>query len=82
MNEEELTANPRLKHHFLQDLNKDQKLDLGHSSFDAVLICVSVQYLQYPEKVCAFFFRMLSPVSVSVCCLSHELSPQVLTDDL
>ena len=53
MNAEELEKNPRFHHYFIQDLNKTPKLPLPDASFDAVLNCVSVQYLQYPDAVFA-----------------------------
>jgi hypothetical protein len=49
LNTEELAKNPRLDHYFVQNLNENPKLPLEDRSFDAVLIAVSVQYLQYPE---------------------------------
>ena len=51
LNAQELAKNPRLDYFFVKDLNEDQKLDSDGCSFDAVLCTVSVQYLQYPEKV-------------------------------
>ncbi len=51
MNEQELAQNPRLNGHFVQDLNREPGLPLEDASFDAALICVSVQYLVSPEKV-------------------------------
>lgn len=51
LNAQELARNPRLDYFFVKDLNQDQKLESNCCSFDAVLCTVSVQYLQYPEKV-------------------------------
>ena len=48
MNEEELTKNSQLDHYFIQDLNQNLKLPLSDQDFDAVLICFSIQYLQFP----------------------------------
>ncbi|NCR18256.1 MAG: class I SAM-dependent methyltransferase [Microcystis aeruginosa LL13-03] len=59
MNGEELAKNPRLHSYFIQDLNAQPKLPLEDSSFDAVLITVSVQYLQYPEAIFAELYRIL-----------------------
>ena len=44
MNEEELAANPRLTHAFVQDLNADPILPLEDESLDGAMICVAVQY--------------------------------------
>jgi len=60
MNGEELAKNPRLHSYFIQDLNAQPKLPLEDSSFDAVLITVSVQYLQYPEAIFAELYRILN----------------------
>jgi hypothetical protein len=60
MNGEELAKNPRLHSYFVQDLNAQPKLPLEDSSFDAVLITVSVQYLQYPEAIFAELYRILN----------------------
>ena len=49
MNAAELAKNPRLDHYFWQNLNQNPKLPLEDADFDAVLIAVSIQYLQYPE---------------------------------
>lgn len=51
LNAQEMAKNPRLDYFFVKDLNQDQELQLGSCSFDAVLCTVSVQYLQWPEKV-------------------------------
>ncbi|RLM73116.1 uncharacterized protein C2845_PM15G12010 [Panicum miliaceum] len=51
LNAQELARNPRLDSFFVKDLNKEQQLALESGSFDAVLCTVSVQYLQYPEKL-------------------------------
>ena len=61
MNEEELARNKRLNHYFIQDLNKNPKLPLRDRDFDAVLNCVSVQYLQYPEAIFSEIYRILKP---------------------
>jgi hypothetical protein len=53
LNAQELARNSRLDYFFVKDLNQDQdqKLEFEDESFDAVLCTVSVQYLQWPEKV-------------------------------
>ncbi|RVW29407.1 hypothetical protein CK203_091706 [Vitis vinifera] len=55
------------------DLNQDQKLESDSCNFDAVLCTVSVQYLQYPEKVFAEVFRVLRPGGVFIVSFSNRL---------
>lgn len=73
MNGEELAKNPRLHSYFVQDLNVQPKLPLGDSSFDAVLITVSVQYLQYPEAIFAELYRILKPNGLVVVSFSNRM---------
>lgn len=73
MNAEELQANPRLDHYFLQDLNQTQLLPFADHSFDAVLNAVSVQYLQYPEAVFAEIRRVLKPGGVAIVSFSNRM---------
>lgn len=73
MNEEELARNRQLDHYFIQDLNKNPKLPLGDREFDAVLICVSVQYLQYPEAVFSEIHRVLKPGGVVIVSFSNRM---------
>lgn len=73
MNEEELAKNPRFHHYFMQDLNKTPKLPLADNSFDAVLNCVSVQYLQYPDAVFAEIYRILNPGGIAIISFSNRM---------
>ncbi|NEO59516.1 MAG: class I SAM-dependent methyltransferase, partial [Moorea sp. SIO4G2] len=73
MNGEELVKNPRLNHYFIQDLNQNQQLPLPDQDFDAVLIAVSVQYLQYPEKVFAEIHRVLKPGGIAIVSFSNRM---------
>lgn len=73
MNAEELAKNPRLNHYFVQDLNKDPKLPLPDQNFDAVLNCVSVQYLQYPEAIFSEIHRILKPGGVAIMSFSNRM---------
>jgi len=73
MNGEELAKNPRLHSYFIQDLNAQPKLPLEDSSFDAVLITVSVQYLQYPEAIFAELYRILRPHGLVVVSFSNRM---------
>lgn len=73
MNEEELAKNPRLNHYFVQDLNKDLKLPLPDQDFDAVLNCVSVQYLQYPDAIFYEIYRILKPGGIGIISFSNRM---------
>ncbi|WP_009543793.1 class I SAM-dependent methyltransferase [Crocosphaera subtropica] len=73
MNEEELGKNPRLDHYFLQNLNDNPKLPLKDNDFDAVLIAVSVQYLQYPEGIFSEIQRILKPGGIVMVSFSNRM---------
>ena len=73
MNEEELAKNPRLDGYFIQNLNQNPKLPLEDADFDAVLIAVSVQYLQYPEAVLSEIYRVLKPDGVVIISFSNRM---------
>jgi SAM-dependent methyltransferase len=73
MNEEELAKNPRLDHYFVQNLNIDLKLPLPDADFDAALIAVSVQYLQYPEAIFAEIQRILKPGGIFIVSFSNRM---------
>jgi SAM-dependent methyltransferase len=72
MNEAELAANPRLGRRFVQDLNQDPRLPLEDDSIDAAMICVSVQYLQYPVAVLREVARVLRPGGPVVISFSNR----------
>lgn len=73
MNAAELAKNPRLDHYFWQNLNQNPKLPLEDADFDAVLIAVSIQYLQYPEAVLSEIYRVLKPDGVVVISFSNRM---------
>ncbi|TXG54753.1 hypothetical protein EZV62_020009 [Acer yangbiense] len=73
LNAQELAKNPRLDYFFVKDLNQDQRLEFEDGSFDAVLCTVSVQYLQYPEKVFAEVCRVLKPGGVFIVSFSNRM---------
>ncbi len=73
LNEEELARNPRLNHYFVQNLNQKQLLPLPDQSFAAVLIAVSVQYLQLPEAVFAEIYRILKPGGICIVSFSNRM---------
>ncbi|MGK7941469.1 MAG: class I SAM-dependent methyltransferase [Crocosphaera sp.] len=73
MNQEELIKNPRLDHYFVQNLNDNPKLPLEDNEFDAVLIAVSVQYLQYPEAIFSELHRILKPGGKVIVSFSNRM---------
>jgi SAM-dependent methyltransferase len=73
MNREELAKNTRLDGYFVQNLNQNPKLPLNDADFDAVLITVSVQYLQYPEAVFAEIYRVLKPGGIVIVSFSNRM---------
>jgi SAM-dependent methyltransferase len=75
MNEQELAANPRLTQRFVQDLNGQTELPLETGSIDAVLCCVSVQYLQKPIDVFDQVRRVLKPGSPFIVSYSNRCFP-------
>ena len=73
MNEAELAKNPRLNHYFVQNLNANPKLPLPDAEFDAVVNCVSVQYLQQPDAIFAEIHRILKPGGVAIMSFSNRM---------
>ena len=73
LNGEELARNPRLNHYFVQNLNENPQLPLPDEDFDAVLNCVSVQYVQYPEAVFSEIYRILKPGGVAIISFSNRM---------
>jgi len=76
MNEEELARNSRLNHYFVQNLNQNPKLPLSDQDFDAVLNCVSVQYLQYPDAIFSEIHRILKPGGIAIISFSNRMFHQ------
>ena len=75
LNEVELAANPMATARVVQDLNADARLPFADASFDAVLNCVSVDYLVRPVEVLADVARVLRPGGLSVCTFSNRCFP-------
>ncbi len=76
MNAEELARNPQFDHFFVQNLNLNPQLPIADQDFDAVLITVSVQYLQYPEAIFSEIHRILKPGGVVIITFSNRMFPQ------
>ena len=75
MNAVELQANPMADQVFVQDLNVDPRLPFGDASFDAVLCCVSIDYLVHPVQVLREAARVLRPGGVVVLTFSNRCFP-------
>ena len=75
MNAAELDANPALARRFVQDLNVDPVLPLHDDAFDAVLCCVSVQYLRRPLAAFREVARVLRPGGPFLVTFSNRCFP-------
>jgi hypothetical protein len=73
LNAEELSRNPRLDHYFVQNINENPQLPFRDQDFDAVLNCVSVQYIQYPEAVFSEIYRILKPGGIAIISFSNRM---------
>lgn len=73
MNREELAANPILTDYIVHDLNADPTLPFDDGAFDAVTCALSVQYLQYPERVFSEIARVLRPRGVAIFSFSNRM---------
>jgi SAM-dependent methyltransferase len=84
LNERELSANPRLERHWVQNLNRDQRLPLESASIDACLIVAGWQYLEYPEAIAAELLRITRPGGQLIVAFSNRMfftkAPQVWAD--
>lgn len=79
MNEEELAANPSATATIVHDLNANPVLPFDDEAFDAVVCCVSVDYLLRPVKVFSEVQRVLRPAGPFVCTFSNRLFPTKAT---
>src|SRR5271155_5216864 len=75
MNSDELDANPSARVRVVQDLNAEPRLPFPDESFDAVVCCVSVDYLTRPIEVFADVARVLRPGAPFVCTFSNRCFP-------
>jgi SAM-dependent methyltransferase len=75
MNAAELDANPQATERVVQDLNVDPSLPFDDASFDAVLCCVSVDYLVRPVEVLEEAARVLRPGAPVVLTFSNRCFP-------
>jgi SAM-dependent methyltransferase len=75
MNAEEMRDNPQLIDFVVCNLNDDPVLPYKDQEFDAVVCCVSVQYLQKPFEVFAEVRRVLKPGGPFVVTFSNRCFP-------
>ena len=73
LNAEELGKNRRLSRFFVKNLNENPTFAAEDQTYDAVLCCVSVQYLQRPEEVFAEVYRVLKPGGVFIVSFSSRM---------
>jgi SAM-dependent methyltransferase len=75
MNLAELAANPQASARVVHDLNAQPELPFADASFDAVVCCVSVDYLTQPIEVFRDVARVLRPGGPFVCTFSNRCFP-------
>ena len=75
MNRDELDANPAASERVVHDLNADPTLPFDDGVFDAVVCCVSVDYLVHPIEVFRDVRRVVRPGGPFVCTFSNRLFP-------
>jgi SAM-dependent methyltransferase len=75
MNAAELQANPQATGRVVRDLNDDPTLPFEDASLDAVLCCVSVDYLVHPVAVLRETARVLRPGAPVVLTFSNRCFP-------
>jgi SAM-dependent methyltransferase len=75
MNAAELAANPMADERVVRDLNADPTLPFQDADFDAVLCCVSIDYLVRPVEVLAEVARVLRPGAPVVITFSNRCFP-------
>jgi SAM-dependent methyltransferase len=75
MNLAELAENPQATARVVHDLNAQPELPFADASFDAVVCCVSVDYLTQPIEVFRDVARVLRPDGPFVCTFSNRCFP-------
>jgi SAM-dependent methyltransferase len=73
LNAEELARNPQLNHYFVQNINTNPQLPFPDQDFHAVINCVSVQYIQYPEAIFSEIHRVLKPGGIAIVSFSNRM---------
>lgn len=75
LNAEELAANPAATERIVHDLNADPRIPLPDDDVDAVVCCVSVDYLTRPVEVLADVARVLRPGGTVAITFSNRCFP-------
>jgi SAM-dependent methyltransferase len=75
MNAAELAHNPHARATVVHDLNLEPHLPFAEESFDAVVCCVSVDYLVRPVEVFTDVARVLRRGAPFVCTFSNRCFP-------
>ena len=75
MNLQELERNPRLDAYVVHDLNAAPQLPFAAAEFDAITICVSIQYLTQPAFVLRDAARVARPSAPLVITFSNRCFP-------
>jgi SAM-dependent methyltransferase len=75
MNAAELDANPAASERVCHDLNAAPTLPFGDGEFDAVICCVSIDYLVHPIEVLREVGRVLQPGGLVVITFSNRCFP-------
>jgi SAM-dependent methyltransferase len=75
LNGEELAANPAATERIVHDLNADPRVPLPDDDVDAVLCCVSIDYLTRPVEVLTDVARVLRPGGPVVITFSNRCFP-------
>jgi hypothetical protein len=74
MNAAELARNERLDSFFVRNLNHEPDgWAAADNTYDAVVCCVSVQYLQQPERVFQEIHRVLKPGGLAIFTFSNRM---------
>jgi len=75
MNAAELARNPRLTERIVHDLNASPALPFPDASFDAAMICVSIQYLTDPFAVLRDLARVVRAGGPAIVTFSNRCFP-------
>jgi SAM-dependent methyltransferase len=75
MNADELAANPAATERLVHDLNADPRVPLPDADVDAVVCCVSIDYLTRPIEVLADVGRVLRPGGPLAITFSNRCFP-------
>jgi SAM-dependent methyltransferase len=75
MNADELVANPAATERLVHDLNADPRVPLPDADVDAVVCCVSIDYLTRPIEVLADVGRVLRPGGPLAITFSNRCFP-------